>query len=796
MLGISYTIQQLAELIPVKDLFQGVLSKMHLQHISFDTRTISHGAQTIFVALKTGHRDGHDFITQAIDKGVKNFIVDRPLPYSGINYLLVEDTLEALQIWAIRHRQQFDYPVIGITGSNGKTIVKEWLTTLLEYHFQVVKSPMSYNSQVGVPFSILQLSPKHEVAIIEAGISQVGEMERLAAIIQPTLGILTHMGTAHAEGFESDDQKLSEKNLLFEAVKKVLVGSEQEPIVDFLVQQEVEVLTTISIDKTEFKIPLPGKSDQENALLAILAARQLGLSDEMIQARLPLLQPVEMRSEIITDNPDITILNDSYNADTDSIRNALQTLMTLEAHPNKIIVLTDLLHQGQDQAQIQQQLLKEAEALLGADQIWTIGPVFYKLRATQKFLRTEDFLQNFDYKQFRGSSILLKGSRVFGIERLIPLLNRRPNVTYLQLDLNKLIHNLRYLKQKVRDGVKVMCMVKAFSYGSGTWEIAKVLEEEGVEYLGVAYPSEGIELREKGISLPILINHPDPSAMGAMLQYDLEPLIYDFRLLEAFLRSARLYSAAPYRMHLKFDTGMGRLGFTQEEVPKLIETLAQYPDLHVISMMSHLAAAEMEEETDFSKNQIIHFNTICTQFQEVLGISPFRHILNTAGVLRFPEAAMDMVRLGIGLYGVNPTQGSEPLAEVASLHSVISQIHEYPEGTSIGYDRTQYTQRASRIATIPIGYADGIFRNLSNGKTAFLVRGKLAPTFGRICMDTLMIDVTDIPDAQAGDEVIIFGKQAGQQRSISQLAQDAKTIPYEIMTSISPRVRRVYVREG
>lgn len=796
MLGISYTIQQIAELVPAKDLFQAVPDRMPVQHISFDTRTISHGAETIFIALKTDHRDGHDFIPEAIEKGVKNFIVDREIPYQGINYVLVEDTLEALQIWAMRHRARFDYPVIGITGSNGKTIVKEWLTTLLEYHFQVIKSPMSYNSQVGVPFSVLQLSPTDEIAIIEAGISQLGEMERLATIIQPTLGILTHFGSAHADGFESEKQKLEEKCLLFEGVEEVLVGSEQPEVLDFLQSQAFRVHTTASIDPAEFQILLPGKAARENASLAILAAKQLGLSDDMIRARLPLLYPVEMRSEIITDNPELTILNDSYNADTDSIRNALQTLMTLEAHPRKIMVLTDLMHLGQEQEQIQQQILQEAEAMLGADQIWTIGPVFYRLREKQKFIRTEDFLQHFEYKKFKESTILLKGSRDFGIERLIPLLNRRPNVTYLQLDLNKLVHNLRYFRQRLREGVKVMCMVKAFSYGSGTWEIAKVLEQEGVEYLGVAYPSEGIELREKGISLPILINHPDPSALGAMLQYELEPLIYDFRLLEAFLRAARLHGAAPYRIHLKFDTGMGRLGFTGQEVPQLIETLAQYPDLHVISMMSHLAAADVEAETAFSQNQIHQFQAICSRFQAELGISPLRHILNTAGVLRFPEAAMDMVRLGIGLYGVNPTEGTEQLKEVASLHSVISQIHDYPAGTSVGYGRAQYTQRASRIATIPVGYADGIFRSVGNGKTAFLVKGELAPTFGRICMDTLMIDVTDIPDARAGDEVILFGEQAGQRRSISQLARDAGTIPYEIMTSISPRVRRVYVKEG
>lgn len=796
MLGIPYTIQQIAQCIPALDLFQGILEKMPLRHVSFDTRTISHGAETLFIALKTDNRDGHDFIPQAMEKGVKNFIVSKKIEGTEINYLLVEDSLEALQLWAMYHRQQFAYPVVGITGSNGKTIVKEWLTTLLEYHFQVVKSPMSYNSQIGVPFSLLQLSHNDEVAIIEAGISQVGEMERLAAMIQPTLGVMTHFGSAHAEGFESEEQKLAEKSLLFEQVPLVLTGHEQRNVSTFLSEKGLATKTTAELEEVNFQVQFPDNAARENASLAMLAARELGLSVEDIRARLPLLHPVEMRSEIITDNPEITILNDSYNADIDSIRNALQTLSTMEAHPNKVIIITDLLHQGQDQTAIQKQLLAEAEALLGVDQVWTIGPVFFELREKQKFLQTEDFLQHFDYQQFRHSTILLKGSRAFGIERLIPFLNRRPNATFLQLDLNKLIHNLRYLKGKVRDTVKIMCMVKAFSYGSGTWEIAKILEEEGVEYLGVAYPSEGIELREKGISLPILINHPDPSAMGAMLQYDLEPLIYDFRLLEAFLRAARLHSSTPYRVHLKFDTGMGRLGFTQKAVPQLIQTLSQYPDLQVVSMMSHLAAAEMESETDFSQSQILQFAGICNQFQQELGISPLRHILNTSGVFRFPEAAMDMVRLGIGLYGVNPTTEPHQLAEVASLHSVISQIHEYPTGTSIGYGRTQYTTRTSRIATIPIGYADGIFRNLSNGKTSFLVKGKLAPTFGRICMDTLMLDVTDIPDAQAGDEVVIFGEQAGQQRSINQLAEDAETIPYEVMTSISPRVRRVYVREG
>ncbi len=796
MLGLPYTLHGIAQLIPAKDLFQGLAESAPVRYVSFDTRTISHAEETVFIALKTHNRDGHDFISQAIEKGVKNFIVDRKLAQREVNYLLVEDTLEALQIWAMLHRQQFAYPVIGITGSNGKTIVKEWLATLLEYHFQVVKSPMSYNSQIGVPFSLLQLSPKDEVALIEAGISQVGEMERLALMIQPTIGIMTHLGSAHAEGFESEAQKLAEKSLLFEGVKQVLVGSGQQPVLDFLGKKSFELLTTASIESEAFELPLPGQAARENALLAILAAQQMGLSPDDIRARLPLLYPVEMRSEIITDNPEITILNDSYNADTDSVRNALQVLLSLEAQPARTAILTDLEHLGQDQQRIQLALLREAEKMLGPEQLWTIGPVFYGIREKHKYLSTEDFLQDFDYQQFKGSSILLKGSRSYGLERLIPLLNRRPNATFLQLDLSKLVHNLRYLRNKVRDGVKVMCMVKAFSYGSGTWEIAKILEEEGVEYLGVAYPSEGIELREKGIRLPILINHPAPAAMGAMLQYELEPLIYDFRLLEAFLRAARLHSAPPYRIHLKFDTGMGRLGFTEAETSQLIHTLAQYPDLHVISIMSHLSSADESAEDDFSRAQIQRFISICDAFHQQLGISPLRHILNTAGVLRFPEAAMDMVRLGIGLYGINPTGFRAQLEEVGSLHSVISQIHEYPAGTSIGYGRSQYTARDSRIATVPIGYADGIFRYLSNGRTAFLVRGKLAPTFGRICMDTLMIDVTDIPMAEAGDEVLIFGTQEDQQLSISQIAADAHTIPYEIMTSISPRVRRVYVRSS
>ncbi len=826
MLGFPYTIQEIAAAGIATDLFQGLWPAPTLRYVSFDTRTIAHGADTIFVALSTSHRDGHDFIESAYQKGVRHFITERPISYHGVNYLLTDNALSFLQRWAYHHRLRVNYPIVAITGSNGKTTVKEWAATLLEMDLRLVKSPMSYNSQLGVAISLLHLPHQADLALIEAGISKVGEMETLAGMIQPDLGVLTHMGTAHADGFASEEEKIGEKLLLFDEVEKVFCLSNQEKIIreypqipwvtigahekdairlQRCVQSEegwalqlVEPSEDGEWERADLILPLAGEAHLENALSAIQIARHFGVSYERIAERLLLLRPVEMRTELITDHPQITIINDAYNSDLDSVRNAFQQLMHYRLRPRRIIVLSDIPHQGDQQVAVQQELLAEAVALVGADQVFLVGPVFHSFGWPGAFLTVEELQRAVKVGSWTDSTVLLKGARNFSLERLIPWLQRKPNATFFRIDLDLLVHNFRYLKSLLPAQVRVMAMVKAASYGGGTWEIAQTLIKEGVDYLAVAYPSEGIVLREAGIEGPIMIMNPDPDSVETLIRYDLEPEVSHFRLLDRFLTAARLADRASMRIHLKIETGMGRLGFQAEDMPALIQRLIQYPDLRVVSVLTHLAAADDVGETEFSMLQIRRFLAQCDRLHEELGIYPWRHVLNTAGVLHMPDYAMEMVRFGIGLYGVDPTldraaQGK--LIEIGSLHAFITQVATYPAGTSVGYGRSQFTERLTRIATLPIGYADGIPRALGNGAISFLVHGKRAATFGRICMDMLMLDVTDIPEAQAGDEVVLIGRQGAVTSSVEDLARAAGTIPYEILVRISPRVRRIFEKE-
>jgi len=820
MLGLPYTLHEIAQEIFPLDLFQGNPDDILLRYVAFDSRLIIRGRETVFIAIKTTNRDGHEFLQQAMDKGVRNFIVDRVLPFSGINYIIVQDTLEALQMWAMYHRSRFNCPVVALTGSNGKTTVKEWLATLLEMNYLLVKSPMSYNSQLGVPVSVLQMRPDADLAIFEAGISKKDEMETLATIIQPSIGILTHMGDAHSEGFASHEEKLREKLRLF-AQAQLLLSLSHQPLPTSALPSHTEYISigydeqadikatyvhdeqgsVLHIQDHCFKLPLQGEAARENALLAILAANKLGMSLEEIARRVPLLYPVSMRMEMITDNPFVHIINDSYNIDVDSVENAFMFLQQSLGQDRKQLILTDIPNLGNKQLEIQQGIWKQAKEMFGEENIWTIGEVFGRFRQQQHYLTTQSLLAEFDYHRFVHSTVLLKGARKFELERLVPLLSQKLSATYFKVNLNTLIQNLRHLKTYIPEGTKIMCMVKAFSYGSGTWEIAQVLEKEGVEYLAVAYTSEGIQLRNAGIQLPIMVMNPDRNGLEGLLQFDLEPEIYDFDFLQAFVRVARLTDMLEYRIHLKFATGMGRLGFRADELPAIIEFLSHYPDLQVVSVLSHLAAADDSQEDTFTLNQIAQFQEIAQRLTAELGITPLSHILNSAGVMRFSPYAMDMVRLGVALYGINPLAKDlvQPkhasLQEIGSLHSVISQIHEYPKGTSIGYGRSQFTQRKTRIATIPIGYADGIARSLGNGKINFLIKGKYAPTFGRICMDMLMLDVTDIPEAEEGNEVVLFGRQDNSFISVNSLAEAMETIAYEVLVRIPPRVRRIYEKE-
>lgn len=819
MLGLSYTLPEIAQIVEARDLFQGVFATLPLRYVAYDTRLISHPRETLFVALRTPHRDGHEFVAAAVSQGVCNFLVSRPLPFQGINYALVSDPLDALQRWALFHRLRFRYPVLGITGSNGKTIVKEWLATLLDLHLQVVKSPMSYNSQLGVPLSLLQLHPQADLALIEAGISQAGEMALLQALIQPTRGILTHMGPAHAAGFASEQQKLREKLLLFQSAECVYAGSFQPAphaaleaqglpfkTAGYRPEDALQVVEERSAarglhwrlrhagQEWACTLPLDGQADRENALLALLAALELGLPAPDAPERLAWLAPVEMRSEMITDNPEITLINDSYNSDADSIRNAFRLLQQTQSQPARHIILSDIMHQGQRQEEIQREILAEAEAVAGSANVWTVGPVFGRIGHGHNYPDTEALLRAIRYERFRQSTVLIKGARRFQLERVIPLLSRKLNAARFQIDLDALGHNFRLLKSQLPDTVKTMCMVKAFSYGSGDWEVAQELERAGADYLAVAFASEAISLREAGIRLPLMVLNPDHSSIESLLRYDIEPEVSNLDFLQAYLRAARLAEQAPRRIHLKLETGMGRLGFMRPELPQVCALLQRHPDIAVASLLTHMAAADDPAEDAYTHAQARAFAEMSEWLQHQLGISPLRHLLNTAGALRFPEYTFEMVRLGIGLYGLDPGGSGLPLREIGSLRASITQIREWPAGQSIGYGRSQFTTRPSRIATLPVGYADGIPRALGNGKIAFLAGGQWAPTFGRICMDMLMLDVTDIPALRPGDEVVLIGRQGERQISAREVAEAAGTIAYEILVRISPRVRRVYLR--
>lgn len=824
MLGISYTLSQIAGIVGAKSLHLSS-DAGPIDAIAFDSRQVYRPGETLFVALKGDKRDGHQFADNAAEKGVKNFLLsDSAFAPEGCNYVLVENTLEALQALAAFHRSRFELPVFAITGSNGKTIVKEWLSTLLEQDFQIVKSPKSYNSQVGVPLSVLQINEDADLGIFEAGISRLGEMEKLEPLIGPKFGIMTHFGDAHKEGFRDAGEKLEEKLKLFKNCDLVFVSADDDLVLEkmrslkiacktigFGKNADLQILQA-SADKAGWvlelqegdgleglELPQPGPAALENAALAVLVARHLGLSFDRIREGLQKLQSISMRTELISDNPEITIINDAYNADEASIHNAFSLLEFDSFQAGKAIILSDLEHLGGLQKQTQGSVLQDAQLRFGSENVILIGPVFKEMvqENSLAYASTEKFLEEFDYQNFRNKTVLLKGARKFELEKIIPYLSRRVNATLFKVNLNHLNENLRFFRSLLPHKTRIMAMVKAFAYGSGTWEIAQAMQREGVDYLAVAYLSEGIALRTRNIDLPIMVMNPDLSGVEQLFHFGLEPEVFNLEFLKKYYAAGKILGNPDMKVHIKVETGMRRLGFTDAELPGLILFLNEHPGIQVTSVFSHLSGADEARNDDFSRIQVKRFLAFADRLALGLPNVPMLHILNTAGILRFPEYAMDMVRPGLGLYGLSPIGGKRfaELKEVGSLHTIISQIREYPENTPIGYGLSETTKRESRIATLPIGYADGIRRSLSNGKVSFLIHGKYAPVMGRVCMDMLMVDVTDIPEAKEGDEVVLFGEQDGQFQSVEALAEGADTIAYEILSGISPRVRRVYVRE-
>ncbi|HMM10476.1 MAG TPA: bifunctional UDP-N-acetylmuramoyl-tripeptide:D-alanyl-D-alanine ligase/alanine racemase [Bacteroidales bacterium] len=823
-----YTLSQIAAIV------KGTLVEQHdndllITDLLIDSRQLFQPDTTLFFAIQSKRNDGHKYIPELISKGVKAFVVSRipeQLPDEGVSFIVVDQPVRALQLLAMAHRRRFSIPVIGITGSNGKTVVKEWLYQLLSDDYAIVRSPKSYNSQIGVPLSVWQMNLSHQLAIFEAGISEPGEMERLQEIIQPTIGIFTNIGSAHSENFINDQQKAGEKLKLFTKVETLIYCADQSEIQTAFIrsqlQQNLRTFTWSRHQKADLRIsqidmqsnqtrisaiyqnqtlelviPFTDEASIENSINCWCLMLLLGYGHELVSQRFRHLSPVAMRLELKDGINQCTIINDSYNSDVQSLAIALDFLNQQQKDRRKTVILSDIFQSGMSEPELYGSIARLLEAR-GISHLIGIGPAISRQShqfGMQKdfFLSTGDFLTNYPISSFHNTIILLKGARLFSFEKISAILQQKLHETVLEINLNHLIQNLNYYRTLIQPGTRIMLMVKAFGYGSGGYEIAGALQFHQADYLAVAYVDEGIELRKAGITMPIMVMSPEELSFDALLLYGLEPEIYSFRVL-GLLEDAIARLETPgrqVRIHLKFDTGMHRLGFSPGDAEALGRRLAAHPNIRVQSIFSHLAASDKPEHDDFTRRQIAVFDSIHQQLSAYIPYHYDRHILNSAGISRFPEAHYEMVRLGIGVYGipVGKTQ-PEPLKHVVSLRSVISQIRHVPSGESIGYNRSSFTCRESVIGVVPIGYADGLPRSLSNGKGRLFIHGKPAPIIGDVCMDMCMVDLTGI-DAAEGDEVIVFDESF----PVTDLAADAGTIPYEILTRISRRVKRIYYQE-
>jgi alanine racemase len=790
-----------------------------VENISIDSRSLQNGAQTLFFAIAGPNHDAHIYIADLIEKGVRNFVVTHvPDTLSGhANFLVVENTLDALQAFAAYHRSLFEFPIIGVTGSNGKTIVKEWLNFLLSPDFNIIRSPKSYNSQVGVPLSVIAINEKHNLGIFEAGISTINEMEKLEQILKPTIGILTNIGSAHDEGFDNIGQKMKEKLKLFSRVK-VLIYNKNKSIDAFintnlktfswsLKDENADVFITkkFILDKTilkirytttvfEIKIPFQDDAAIENAIQCIMTMLYFGYKHEVIESRVELLYPVEMRLKVKNGINNTTIIDDSYSSDFQSLKIALDFLESQKQYKKKTLILSDIFQSGLSDEELYS-IVSQMTISNKINRVIGIGATISRFK--NKFLNcicfhdTENFITAIDQLNFGNETILVKGARTFHFEKIVSVLEEKTHETVLEINLNALSHNLSFYKSKLKPKTKLMVMVKAFGYGNGGFEIAKLLEHHKVDYLGVAFADEGISLKNDGIHLPIMVLNPESTSFSAIIQHQLEPEIYSIKGLKAFLKIAEQKKLKKYPVHIKLDTGMHRLGFEEEQLPELLATLKENQTVVVKSILSHMATSDHLEHHEFALYQIALFEKMSSLIMTELKTKPIRHILNTSGISNFPKAQYDMVRLGIGLYGISNDPEEQPnLENVGTLKSIISQIRTIDAGESVGYGRRFMATKTTKVATIPIGYADGISRHWGNGMGYVIIHNQKASIIGSICMDMLMVDVTDISCFE-GDPVIIFGTSP----TIIEMAEKLQTIPYEILTSISQRVKRIFYRE-
>ncbi|MFT3679959.1 MAG: bifunctional UDP-N-acetylmuramoyl-tripeptide:D-alanyl-D-alanine ligase/alanine racemase [Ferruginibacter sp.] len=803
-----------------------------IEHVLLDSRKLLFPKTSLFFALGGPRRNGNLFIADLYAKGVRNFVVDEAVTpiviksFPAANFLQVKEVLAALHLLIQFHRHQFRIPVIGITGSNGKTIVKEWLYQLLSNDYNIVRSPKSYNSQIGVPLSVWQMNHTHTLGLFEAGISLPGEMANLEKMIEPTIGVFTNIGEAHSAGFESIEQKVAEKMLLFDKTP-VVIYCKDEPVVDQAMRRlkekndtqlfswgesEAAVLKIISTQvqpfntvikaayedrKISIAIPFTNDAAIKNAITCWCVLLHLKLADEVISQRMLQLKSVEMRLELKKGINNCSVINDSYSADITSLSIALDFLQQQHQHPKRTVIISDILQTGKTN----KELYTEVAGILqqkNIDRLIGIGPEIFKyqeafaaISQSAFFSSMADLKQNFHTLHFSNETILLKGARVFEFEQISHLLEEKVHQTVLEINLNAVTHNLKQYQQLLSPGVKLMAMVKAFSYGSGSYEIANLLQFHKVDYLAVAYADEGVELRKAGITLPVMVMSPDENTFDVMVQHNLEPELYSFNILTAFQDYLSLAGIDNYPVHLKLDTGMHRLGFEEHDIEQLKNILQSSGRFKIQSVFSHLAASDSSALDEFTAIQSALFARCCDSLQQTVSYPFIRHIANTSAIMRHRDLQYDMVRLGIGLYGVdgNPSMYSQ-LQNVTTLKTTIAQVRKVKAGESVGYNRSGVVKKDSMIATVRIGYADGYPRSLGNGKGKMMINRKLVPVIGNVCMDMTMLNVTGIK-VKEGDDVIVFGKEL----PVTDVAKWAKTIAYEILAGISQRVKRVYFEE-
>ncbi|MFR9565258.1 MAG: alanine racemase [Rikenellaceae bacterium] len=761
-----------------------------VREVSTDSRGSVTGSQTLFVAMRGANHDSHNFLSSMSARGVVAFMVERDdLPtISGASYVVVERAIPALQALARDYRSRFKGAVVGITGSNGKTVVKEWATQAAPSGIKIFRSPRSYNSQLGVALSLLMMEGDEDVALIEAGISKCGEMSKLAEMIRPTVGVITSIGEAHQEGFGSLEQKIEEKISLFAGAERIIYHSDYTELIPYIIYREgCEYVDAKSSTMGDFS----DIASQRNSQIVTALFQTLGYGEPQLDH----ITPIAMRLEVIEGVNNSVIINDSYNNDINSLTIALDTLRSVAAGRETTLILSDILQSGMSSEQLYRAVGKiiyraKVNKVIGVGrEIMMWSDQFHC--QTKCYASTEELLSKLSAEDYTSRAILIKGNRESRFEKITHQLSHLSHTTTLEVNLDAMIHNLNHYRGFLKRGEKLVAMVKASSYGAGEYEVAQILQHQGVDYLAVAFADEGSRMRERGITMPIIVLNADDGSFSQMVDMQLEPEIYSVRSLRAFAQAVEARGERDYPIHIKLDTGMHRLGFIESDIQKLLTELESLKGVvTVASIFSHLATADMGSDgREATLSQIALFDRVSRKIIDGVGHPVLRHIANSAGISEYPEAHFNMCRLGIGLYGF----GDDGLRAVSTLKSRIVQIKDIERGSKIGYGGAGEAGEGRRIATIPVGYADGLDRHLGCGAWSVLIGGEPAPIIGRICMDSCMVDISDIEVVSEGDEVVIFSEKEGNRAS--DMAQILGTISYEILTSISTRVKRIYLKE-